>query len=146
MRNSYFRLAEYLARNTRRPVGIVLGIKNIRDLFDRAHYEELQGGLLEAMGRLFKDQIRLFVYPALEDGHLVTAETLELEAGVDTLYRFLLAQGTIRPMRDFDKDHLWIQSEEALALIRQGDERFASMVPEQVAEAIRDQKLLGFGK
>ena len=48
---AYFRLAEYLARNTRKPIGIALGIRNLRDLFDEKHYRELAGGILEAIGR-----------------------------------------------------------------------------------------------
>jgi hypothetical protein len=140
----YFRLAEYLSRHTRRPIGIVLGIRNVRDIFDPRHYDGLAGGMLEAAGRLFKEQVRLFVHPALEGGRLVTADALDLGTGEQVLYRYLLEQGRIRPMQGFEERHLPIVSDDVLELIRSGDASWLAMVPPAVADAIRNRKLLGY--
>jgi hypothetical protein len=142
----YFRLAEYLARNTRKPIGIALGIRNVRDIFDEKHYRELGGGILEATGRLFKNQVRLFVYPALEpgSGELVTADSLEIASDINAVYRYLLEHGYIRAIQGFERKNLQIHSEDVLSRIRSGDPSWASMVPPSVAEAIKSRELLGY--
>ncbi len=142
----YFRVAEYLARNTRKPIGIALGIRNVRDLFDEKHYRELGGGILEATGRLFKNQVRLFVYPALDpdSGELVTADSLEIESDINVVYRYLVEHGSIQAIRGFDRKNLQIDSEDVLSRIRSGDPSWASMVPPLIAEAIKSRGLLGY--
>ncbi|GMR22221.1 MAG: hypothetical protein BMS9Abin37_0555 [Acidobacteriota bacterium] len=141
----YFRLAEYLARNTRKPIGIALGIRNVRDIFDEKHYQELGGGILEATGRLFKNQLRLFVYPALEpgSGELVTADSLEIESDINVLYRYLVEHDYIRAIEGFDEKNLQIHSEDVLLRIRSGDPSWAEMVPPLVAKAIKSRRLFG---
>ena len=139
----YFRLTEYLARSTRKPIGIALGIKNVRQIFDPEHYQDLAGGGLEAIGRLFKDQVRLFVYPVREDGtgELITADSLEIDHDLNLIYRYLVEHDAIRSIEGFDPNHLKIYSEEVLTKIRSGDESWTSMVPPKVAEAIKSRHL-----
>jgi len=48
-------------------------------LFDEAFYEGLEGGIMEAMGKLFADDTRMFIYPAINDAdELVTLDTLRV--------------------------------------------------------------------
>jgi len=142
----YFRLVEYLSRNTREAIGISLGIRNVRDLFDDRRYEDLDGGVLEATGRLFKSQVRLFVYPELDadTGDLVTADSVELEGHVDVVYRYQVDEEDIQSISGFDPDVLDIHSHDVLARIRSGDESWVDLVPPVVAETIRGGKLFGY--
>ena len=66
----YYRLAAYLAWRTDGRIGIVMGVPSLLDLFDESHYAELPGGILESFGRLFKNDLKLFVYPMLRDGEV----------------------------------------------------------------------------
>ncbi len=143
---AYFRVAEYLARNTRKPIGIALGIRNVRNIFDEKHYRELGGGILEATGRLFKNQVRLFVYPALDPGtgELVTADSLEIESDINVVYRYLVEHDYIQAIQGFDQKNLQIHSEDVLSRIRSGDPSWVSMVPPLVAEAVKSRRLLGY--
>ena len=70
----YYRLAAYLARNTSRKLGVVMGAGSLRELFDEQYYADLDGGILESFGRLFKNDLKLYVYPLLDQqtGELVT--------------------------------------------------------------------------
>jgi hypothetical protein len=142
----YFRLAEYLARNTQEPIGIALGIRNVKDIFDEQHYQDLGGGILEATGRLFKSQLRLFVYPELDagSGELVTADSLEIASDINLVYRYLVEHGSIRAIRGFDSEILKIYSDDVLERIRSGDPSWQEMVPSAVAQAIQSRKLLGY--
>ena len=67
----YFSLRAYFRQYTKLQIGIVLGMINIKQIFDESMYEGVEGGLLEGFGKLFPDNTRLFVYPELnEDGQL----------------------------------------------------------------------------
>ena len=66
----YYRLAAYLAWRTDERIGIVMGVPSLIDLFDEKYYAELPGGILESFGRLFKNDLKLFVYPLLRDGEV----------------------------------------------------------------------------
>src|SRR3954467_2913608 len=50
----YYRLAAYLSRYTSRMVAIVMGVPSLMEIFDEKYYLNLEGGILEALGRMFK--------------------------------------------------------------------------------------------
>ena len=76
----YYRLAAYLARYTKQKIGITMGAGSLCDLFDEKYYTQLDGGILESFGRLFKNDLKLYIYP-LQDrktGELTTVENLRV--------------------------------------------------------------------
>ena len=46
---------------TKRKIGEVMGLPTLQDLFKEGFYTDLEGGILEAFGRLFKNDLRLYV-------------------------------------------------------------------------------------
>jgi len=142
----YYRLAAYLARYTRRDIALVIGAPGLPELFNDVHYQNLPGGTLEAFGRLFKNDVRIYVYPMrdLSNGEVVTADTYRPQGRLALLYQFLLERGAIVPLKRYREDVLGIQSQEVIDLIRLGDPAWEDMVPEPVAAAIRRRGLFGF--
>lgn len=142
----YYRLASYLFRLTNRPVGIALGVGALKNLFDERYYEELDGGILESFGRLFKEQLKLMVYPMLDQdsGDILTSHNLEVHPDLVQLLEFLKARKSIMPIEDITHAYLEIHSEDVLRRIASGDRNWISMVPESVAEAIQSRGLFGF--
>src|SRR5204863_10079754 len=59
----YYRLAAYLSWRTRERIAIVMGVPSVYELFDEKYYSELPGGILENFGRLFKNDLKVYVYP-----------------------------------------------------------------------------------
>src|SRR5258708_6362711 len=59
----YYQLADYLAAYTDQMIGIAVGMPTIRDVLDERYYEDLSGGALESIGRLFKRSVKMYVYP-----------------------------------------------------------------------------------
>ena len=62
----YYRLAGYLSRYTNKMIALVMGVPSLDEIFDEKYYLNLEGGILEALGRMFKGGLKLFVYP-MED-------------------------------------------------------------------------------
>ena len=59
----YYRLSAYLRRLVRDPIGLVMGLNNLADIFKEQYYENLDGGILEAFGVLLKENLKIYGYP-----------------------------------------------------------------------------------
>lgn len=141
----YFRLASYLRRSMSGPIAFVVGAGSALQIFDEKYYAELDGGILEAVGRLFAKDLRLLVYPmlGLEAGHVVTASNLELQGGIAPLYRYLLERGSIVELGDYDSAVLPILPRDVLRLIKLGDPSWEDMVPREIADVIKSRRYFG---
>ena len=41
----YFKLASYLRRLIKKPIGLVMGLNNLADIFKQEYYANLEGGI-----------------------------------------------------------------------------------------------------
>ncbi len=141
----FYRLAQYLSSFTQRPIGIALGVPTLVQVFDEKYYEDLDGGILEAFGRLFKHDLRLYVCPMLdaETGELVTVHGLKVPDHLQHLYQHLLDNRFIRELDAIDKAELAIYSHDVLAKIKNGENDWETLVPEPVVRIIRNKRLFG---
>jgi len=134
----YYRLAAYLARNTSRKLGVVMGAGSLRELFDEQFYAHLDGGILESFGRLFKNDLKLFIYPLLDaNDALTTVENLDVAPRLRKLYEYLVDRGCIEQLEGFNRDYLRIFSRDILKKIKASDPSWETMVPPGVAEVIK---------
>ncbi|MDK3159391.1 hypothetical protein QPK87_22850 [Kamptonema cortianum] len=141
----YFRLAGYLRRFTKEPIGITLGAKSLNELFDEKYYETLEGGILESFGRLFKNDIKVFVYPFEDEtGKLITAANFEAPKGLQDLYNHLLKKGCIVGIEKYNPDYLKIFSRNLLQDIQSGKSGWETSVPPEVATIIKERGYLGY--
>jgi hypothetical protein len=142
----YYRLAAYLGQHTRKKIGITMGAASLKELFDEKYYEKLEGGILESFGRLFKNDLRLYIYPLLDEtnGQLTTVENLEVAERLKKLYGYLVDNGFIRQLDNFNRSYLNIFSRDALAKIQSGDHTWEAMVPAEVGEMIKKRRFLGY--
>ena len=106
----YFRLASYLSRYTNRMIGLVMGVPSLLEIFDEKYYLNLEGGILEALGRMFKSGLKLYVYPMIDEetGELVTATKLEVAPNLRSLYRYLIDNEFIQEITDYNPEYLRI--------------------------------------
>jgi hypothetical protein len=142
----YHRLAAYLFRLTKQPIGIVMGVPTLRELFDERYYADLDGGILESFGRLFKHDLKIYAYPVLDvqTGALTTARTLRVAPHLRHLCAHLVENRMVESLHDADERCLSIYSRDVLARIRSGDPAWEAMTPDAVAEVIKRRGLLGY--
>ncbi len=142
----YYRLAAYLRRYTKKPIAVTMGIPSLKELFGEAFYDNLEGGILESFGRLFKNDTRLYIYPVQdsETHKLITVQKLKVAPNLRNLYQHLIENGYIESIDFYNKDFLHIFSRDVLAKIGRHDPGWEEMVPPQVAELIRERQLFGF--
>jgi len=130
----FHRLSSHLARYTQRPVGIVLGLPLFEELFNERWYADLGGGLLEAFGRLFKNQVRLYVYPVGDPitGKLRTGVQAKVSPHQMHLLRYLLDTGSVRIIEECLDDCVFVSSANVRQMLRDGNPDWKSYVPEIV--------------
>jgi len=142
----FHRLASYLFLFTKKMIGIAMGVPTLREIFDEKYYSQLEGGILESFGRLFKNDLKLYVYPLLEPktGALISASNLLVARHLRNLYAYLLENHFIESMSDFNPACLPIFSRDVLSKIRSCDPAWETMVPTEVARVIKDRKLFNY--
>ena len=144
----YFRLRAYLRRYTQKPIGIVLSVRDFHYLFDEKYYEGLEGGILEAFGKLFPDNTYVYVYPSRPRGTDTSAEitldNVQVPANLRHLLDFLKENNKMLSLIPLDDQHMHIDAVEVLAALRRGRGEWESDVPEAVARRIVERRLMGF--
>lgn len=142
----FHRVASYLSRYTKRPIGMALGAAKLSEIFDEKFYNESEGGLLGGLGQLFKNPARLYVYPHvdIESGELMRAENYKVAPHLKHLYAYLLENRFIQGIPNFSRELVRIRRQDVLARIQSGDRSWEQVVPPPIVEAIKQERLFGY--
>lgn len=141
----YFSLRAYFRQYTARQIGIVLGMVNIKEIFDEKKYVGVEGGILEGFGKLFPDNTRLFVYPELDDENKLKDFTdIQVAKNMTYLYQHLLENQFIGGIQCSDPALLKIYSRDVLSKLPDGRGAWERSVAEKTAEHIISNRLFGY--
>ena len=142
----YYRLAGYLSRYTNRMIGLVMGVPSLLEIFDERYYSNLEGGILEALGRMFKGSLKLFVYPRLDEksGDVCTATRVEVAPNLRSLFQYLVDNQFIEEITDYNPRFLGIFPPDVLAKLQSGDAHWEQLVPPEVARVIKKRQFFGY--
>ena len=142
----YYRLAGYLSRYTNQKIGLVMGVPSLIEIFDERYYLNLEGGILEALGRMFKSGLKLYVYPIIDDktGKIVTAKQVEVAPNLRSLFQHLLDNQYIEEITGYHPEYLRIYPPDALAKLQSGDSGWEQMVPPEVVKIIKEREFFGY--
>ncbi|WP_299100460.1 TonB-dependent receptor [uncultured Winogradskyella sp.] len=140
----YYKLVEYFSQYSRARMGLAMGVNNLVDIFDEKYYRHLSGGILEAFGKLFYKDLRVYLYPMQnKDGSLTTSENLKVHPRMKELYKFFKYNGKVVDIADFDTSNLTVFSRTVLKMIANNDNGWEPMLPEGVAKLIKEKSLFG---
>jgi hypothetical protein len=165
--SEYYRLTSYFRRYTKEMIGVAMGINNLLEIFNEKYYENLEGGILESFGRLFRNSVKLYIYPMRREayemyiaqtqgttvasaGHaftsnvLINAKNVKIVDHLSNLYAHLLENHYIDTIVGYDDEILNIFSRDVLRRIKERDPAWEKMVPTPVAEAIKRRGLFGY--
>src|ERR1700730_10257380 len=144
--------------------GVAVGINYMLEIFNEKYYDNLEGGILEAFGRLFRNDVKLYIYPMTEEAYarymleksmtappvhssashiLINAKNVRIPDHLANLYAHLIGNHYIESIVGFDVMFFSIVSREVLKLIKKGELIWEKMVPGPVAEAIKRRGLFG---
>ena len=145
----HYKMVDYLATIARgQLLGVILGVYNLHTIFDERYYDNLPGGLLEAFGRGFGQNIKMYVYPAndVETGELYTLDNFVIPQNLVGLKQYLIDNNKLEAIEDYDSRLLHILSDDVLSKIKAGSTAWEEDVPEEVVRAIKFFELFGYVK
>jgi hypothetical protein len=167
--SEYYRLTSYFRRYTKEMIGVAMGINNLLEIFNEKYYENLEGGILESFGRLFRHAVRLYIYPMRQEAYdkflltgqavpitgsvahhafasnvLITAKNVHIADHLRNLYDHLIENHYIACIVGFDPTILHIFSRDVLRRIKENDPTWEKMVPGAVVAAIKKRRLFEY--
>src|SRR5216117_2248437 len=119
----YYRLAGYLFRYTNRAIGLVMGVPSLIEILNEKYYTNLEGGILEALGRMFKGGLKLYVYPMVDEasGKLVNGTQIGVAPNLRSLFRYLIDNQYVQEITEYHQEYLRIHPPEVLTKLQSGD-------------------------
>ncbi len=142
----FFRLRSWLRQYTADQIGIVLSVLDFFYLFDKSYYEGLEGGILEAMGKLFPDNTHVYVYPAIINGQFVDLTNIKVEASEQLLLQYLIHNNLLVPFNKYRIENLHISAREIIKQIPKGDGPWEQACIPEVVKQIKQQGLFAYPK
>jgi hypothetical protein len=141
----YYRLAGYLFRYTNKAIGLVMGVPSLIEILNEKYYTKLEGGILEALGRMFKGGLKLYVYPRIDEaGKILTATQVRVAPNLRSLFQYLIDNQYVQEITNYNPEYLRIQPRDVLAKLQSGDNRWEQMVPAEVAHVIKKRDFFGY--
>ena len=158
----YFRLSAYLRRHVRKPIGMVMGLNNLADIFKEEYYSGLDGGILEAFGVLFKDNVKIYAYPIEsenferyqnligrgdnvetngEEKGLITIDNLLVAENLRNLYKYVRENGFLVSIEEFDRRNMKLFSRDVFNLVCNRRDGWKDSLPSCVVDLIEAKNL-----
>ena len=149
----YYKLVQYFTQFKIIKLRIIIGIPTLINFFEKKYYTNLRGGILEAMGKFFIDNMKLYVYPTVSSvvigdktrgEELITSKNLMLSDDILDLYGYLIKNRMILDIADAKKKWLWINSQIVVKMIKDKIPGWEEMVPKYIEKEIKKKKLFGY--
>ena len=158
----YYKLASYLRRLIKKPIGLVMGLNNLADIFKEEYYSNLEGGILEAFGVLFKDNIRIYAYPVEQEtferyreqfrrgdnvsvkdssSGLIDVENLLVADNLRNLYKYIRENGFLETIQECNRENMRFFSRDVFEQIVQRKKGWKENLPDVVAKMIESENL-----
>ena len=140
----YYKLVDYLSQYTKKQMALSMGVNNFVEIFDEQYYQDLGGGILEAFGKMFYNNLKVYLYPMKDDnGTVINSTNLKLHPRMKDFYKFFKYNGKVIDIFDFEEEYLNIFSRKILQQIRDGEPDWEKHLPEGIAELIKKNQMFG---
>ncbi len=144
----YYKLVEYFSEFTKERMALAMGVYNLIQIFDEKYYRDVSGGILEAFGKLFTKDLRIYMYPYKDEetGEYITSKNLKVHPRIKELYKFFKYNGKLIDIKSFNTEVLHIFSRRVLKMIINNESGWEDMLPKGISEIIKKDRLFGYTK
>ncbi len=144
----YYRLVDYFSDYTKKQMALSIGVNSFIEIFKEDYYSDLSGGILEAFGKMFYNNLKVYLYPTKnsETQEVVNSNNLRLHPRMKDFYKFFKYNGKIVDIFDYEEEYLSIFSREILSKIKQNEKGWEKQLPEGISEMIVKEEMFGYKK
>lgn len=141
----YYKLTEYFSKYTDQKIALAMGVSSLLNIFEEKYYTHLTGGILEGLGKLFRNTMKIYLYPMIgNEEQIVDSTNLKVDLHIKELYKFFKKNNQIIDIEDYEKDHLSIFSRDVLKLLQQNQNGWENKLPEGISKIIQEKELFGY--
>ena len=141
----YYKLVDYFSNYTTSQLALTMGVNNFIEIFNEEYYKDLSGGILEAFGKLFYNNLKVYLYPNKgKNGEIINSNNLKLHPRMKEFYKFFKYNGKIVDIFDFEEKYLSIFSRDILKKIKNHESGWEKQLPEGIADMITKNKMFGY--
>jgi hypothetical protein len=143
----FYKISNWFRKYKIQNIRLVIGALTFQKILEKKYYSHLKGGILEAFGRLFTENLKVYLYPGRQKqtNRILTSENLPVEEDVRFLYQHLIESGLIIDITNYRKEILPFFSYKVLAKLNANDPEWENMVPKYVSSFIKNKNLFGYG-
>ncbi len=142
----FYKLADWFRRFRIKNIRMVMGARTFANVLDKRFYTDLRGGLLEACGKLFSDNLKLYIYPGLNDKtqEVIHTGNMTVDPEAVHIYNHLVSNRLILNIPDVRREYLHVYPHLVLRKIQRKEADWEDMVPKYVSAFIKSKKLFGY--
>lgn len=143
----FFSLTEYFTQFKMNRLRLVMGTPTFLKVLDKKYYEDLRGGLLEAMGRMFSQNMKIYIYPTVDQitGKVIFPNDLPLPEDVHYLLKYLEMNRRIVKLQNAKTEYQYITTDRVNELMETASPELSEVIPQKVEEIIKTKELFGYG-
>lgn len=143
----FYKLAEWFRRFRMGSIRMVIGAYTFQNVLDKKYYTHLRGGILEAFGKLFMENLKVYIYPSREseESEIITIGNMPVEEDIRHLYQFLAENQCIVDIPGYREQVLPFFSHVVMKKMKENDPDWEKMVPRYVSTFIKSKNLFGYG-
>lgn len=142
----YYKLVSYLSNFKILNLRIIIGMHTFLNVIDEKYYENLKGGIIEAFGRLFVKNMKMYVYPSVDEksNEILTLKNISIPEQIKYLFLHLTKNDIIIDIKNVKKEFIHTYPHLVLNMIRNKQKGWESMVPKYIEDQIKNKNLFGY--
>lgn len=142
---TYSDLNMFFTKYTKKNIAFVMASYNLEEILGQSKYKNSRFGLVGSLGTLLEPHTKLFIYPACDDQtqEIRNIESMNVAPELSFLLMYLIENGYIENIIDYNPDVVHIWSRKILTMIQNGTEGWEQFVPPSVASTVKTKCLFG---
>ena len=125
----FYGLKRFLRRYNNGYMALVVGANHLNKLFNEAHYKDLEGGLLEGLGKLLDAKTKVYIYPHKTSMLCLTAKSFFPSPHLRHIYSYFIENNQIVDISGCDEAADYHHSADVMKLIEEKNPKWESLVP-----------------
>lgn len=140
----FYGLKRFIRRYNSNFLALVVGASHLDKLFKEEHYRDLEGGLLEGLGKLLEQKTKLYIYPHKTPQLCLTSKSFFPTPHLRHVYAHFTDNKQIVDISGCDETDDYLHSADVMELLERKDPRWEVCVPPAVRDLIKSKRLFGW--
>lgn len=139
----YYKLVDFFSQFKMNKLRIVMGIPTFEKVLNKKYYKHLHGGLLEAVGKMFPSNMKLYIYPTKrsKSTDVITSNNIVMDKDIRMIFNYLRENRYILDVKSEMINQLHISTRNVNKMIKSGTSDWEKYVPISVCKIIKEKEL-----